>query len=603
MTAGRRSDDNRSGLKIAVLRRLAGYARPYAREFLLLFSIMIAYAALDAAMPLLTRSAIDRFGVTGQTQGLVGFAVICLLFALGRGLTVGGMIRTSGKIYTGLGHDIRRDSFGHLQKLSFSFFDSHAVGWLMARLTSDTQELSRTFAWGLADLVDGAGKLVLMSVIMFALDPTLAAVVLLVVPPLALTVIAYQAVTLRLYRGVRRANSEVTGAFNEGVGGARTTKALVRENLVLDEFAQRTAHLRDLSITAARKSAFYFPFVLLLGTVGSGLALWLGGKGILAGDVSYGTLVAFIAYAVSFFTPLQDIARRFPQLQNAQASAERIFSILETAPAVADDRNLPSRSTLPDALRFDGGIEFCNVSFSYTPDETVLCNFSLTVTPGETLALVGETGVGKTTLISLLCRFYEPTGGEIRVNGIDYRRLPLRWWRSQLGIVLQDPHLFSGAIRDNIRYGRLAATDAEIEHAAHIANAHDFIMDCRGGYDFDVGENGANLSTGQKQLLALARVVLTDPRLLILDEATSAVDTETESLIQRGLDDVLRGRTSLVIAHRLSTIRRADRILLLGAEGIVEQGTHHELIRRHGAYYRLYSSQFIEEKESALLRN
>ncbi len=599
----RRDQDNRTVAKAAVLRKLLGYARPYARQFLALLLIMLTYAGLDAAMPLLTRAAIDRFAVGDDMRGFGWFALVCFLFALGRGLTVRGMIATSGIIYTGLGHDIRRDCFNHLQKLSFSFFDQRAVGWLMARLTSDTQELSRTFAWGLADLIDGLGKLIMMSIIMFVLDPLLALIVLAVVPPLAIMIVIYQAVTLRLFREVRRANSEVTGAFNEGVSGARTTKTLVREDAALEEFSQRTAHLRDLSIWAARKSALYFPAVLLLGTIGSALALWAGGSGVIADRVTYGTLVAFIAYAVSFFRPLEDIARRFPQLQSAQAGAERIFSVLETEPEIRDcgtDPDAPPTEARP-LKNFDGGVEFRNVDFAYSPEEPVLRDFSLRARAGETLALVGETGVGKTTIVSLLCRFYEPDRGAILAQGVDYRSLPLAEWRSQLGIVLQDPHLFSGSIRDNIRYGRLDATDREIEDAARVANAHDFIMECHSGYDFQVGENGAHLSAGQKQLIALARVVLADPKILILDEATSAVDTETEALLQSALDRVLQDRTSFVIAHRLSTIRRADRILLLNAEGLAEQGSHRELIRRRGAYYRLYSSQFIEERETALL--
>ncbi len=596
-------NDNRLRLNTTVLRQLYKYGRNYSGSFILLFLVMLAYAGLDAALPLLSRTAIDRFAVDREATGILWFALVCAFFALGRGVTVRFMIAVSGHIYTGLGYDIRRDSFNHLQRLSFSFFDRHAVGWLMARLTSDTQELSRTFAWGLADLIDGAGKIIMITVIMLIIDPLLALIVLAVVPPLALIVAVYQAVTLRLYRRVRRANSEVTGAFNEGVGGARTTKTLVREEAALDEFSQRTRHLRELSVQAARKSALYFPMVLLLGTLGSALVLWVGGSGVVAGDVTYGTLVAFIAYATSFFRPLEDIARRFPQLQNAQASAERIFSVLDTEPEIRDDSAIVSLGGADGLPQFDGAVEFADISFAYIADEPVLHDFSLSVAAGETVALVGETGVGKTTVINLLCRFYHPDRGSILVNGIDYRRLPLAWWRRQLGIVLQDPHLYSGTIGDNIRYGRLTATDQEVEAAAQLAGSHEFIMECRGGYDFQVSENGANLSAGQKQLIALARVVLAAPKILILDEATSAVDTETEAMIQRGLNNVAAGRTSFIIAHRLSTIRQADRIVLLGREGIVEQGSHRELIRKRGAYYRLYTSQFIEEQENALLRN
>jgi ATP-binding cassette subfamily B protein len=471
------------------------------------------------------------------------------------------------------------------------------VGWLMSRLTADARELGRFFAWGLVDFVDGLGRILIMTVIMLLLDWRLALLVLAVVPLIAVIVGRFQALTLSRFRAVRRAGSELTAAFNEGIMGARTTKTLGREEVSLQEFTVFTRQMRDISVAAARLSAFYFPIVLFVGTVAAAAAVWYGGNGVVAGDISYGVLVAFAAYARSFFEPIQDLARRFPQLQNAQAAAERVFSILETEPEAPSSMSDEAPGVVSELPSFRGEIEFEHVSFAYQQDEPVLADFSLHVNPGETIALVGETGAGKTTIVNLLCRFYEPSAGIIRVDGRDCRQLPLAWLRRNLGIVQQMPHLFSGTVRESIRYGRLDATDAEVEEAARIVLADEFVRALPAGYETRIGEAGESLSSGQKQLLSLARAILANPRLLILDEATSAVDTATEYLIQTAIEKSLSGRTSFIVAHRLSTIRRADRILLIRDGKVVEQGSHHELIRRGQAYFQLYSSQFVEERE------
>lgn len=587
----------------SVLMKLLPYAKPYRRYFIQLTLIMLAFSGSDAGLPLLSKWAIDTYAEAGRQDGFLLFAVVCLGFALVRGIAVRWMITTGAEIHTRISHDIRRDGFKHLQTLSFSYFDKHAVGWLMSRLTSDALELARMFAWGLVDLVDGFGKMIMIAVIMLFLNVKLGLVVLAVVPVLVYIVIRSQWVTLKKYREVRQANSEMTGGFNEGVQGAVTTRTLTREARALAEFDTLAQHMETVSVKAARRAAVYFPLVLLFGTVGCGLVIWLGGDGVIAGPVKIGTLVAFVAYAGSFFTPLQDLAKRFPQLQNARACAERIFSMMETPPDVVDTPQaieLGKNGRLPD---FHGQVTFEDASFHYAPEEPVLNNFSLTIPVGGSVALVGETGAGKTTISSLLCRFYEPTGGRILIDGKDYLDLPVTWLRSHIGIVLQTPHLFSGSIRDNIAYGDLTADDNAIQAAARVVGAHEFILDCEGGYDFNVGENGSQLSVGQRQLISLARVILGEPKLLILDEATSAIDTETEQIVQKAIDRVLKGRTSLVIAHRLSTIRKTDTIVLLEKGRILEQGSHRDLIARRGAYYNLYTSQFIAQAENELLRN
>jgi ATP-binding cassette subfamily B protein len=352
----------------------------------------------------------------------------------------------------------------------------------------------------------------------------------------------------------------------------------------------------------------------LIATIGSGLAIWFGGNGIIANAITYGTLVAFISYMILFFEPVQELARIFAELQNAQASAERILSMLETEPEIRDSQDVIEAtsehvgallkgenrgdSINPEKIR--GEVEFRNVTFSYKDGAKVLEDFNLRVRRGEKIALVGETGSGKTTIVSLLCRFYEPVSGEIYIDGTDYTKRSLHWLQSRLGVVLQTPHLFNGTVADNIRYGNLEATMEEIVQASKMVMAHDFIVNLEKGYESQVGEGGNLLSTGQKQLISFARVILADPGLFILDEATSSVDTETEQLIQSAIDRLLRDRTSFIIAHRLSTIRSADRILVVEKGNIIESGAHHELINAGGYYYRLYTQQFIEQNEAEI---
>jgi ATP-binding cassette subfamily B protein len=599
MSAVRHDDDAVISLDWSVLRRLLRYLSPYRALFVRLVLIMLSFSFLDAAIPLLTRRAIDGFAVPGRLEGLGLFATVCACFALGRGLAVWTMIRTGGRIYSSLSADVRRHLFTHMQGLSVRYFDTHAVGWLMSRVSSDTQQLSRFFAWGLVDTVDGFAKVAIMTGIMLWLDWGLALVVLAVVPPAAYAIYRFQALSLQKYRDVRRTNSEITGAFNEGIMGARTTKALVREERNLREFSELTAEMRRVSMSAAFASGLYLPSVLVLAAVGGGLALWVGGAGVAGGRVSYGTLVAFMTYTVSFFEPMKELARRFPMFQNAQAAAERIFSVLDTKSETGDENEDVTTRKPPES--FAGHVRFQHVTFAYGDGAPVLRDFDLDVPPGQTVALVGDTGAGKTTVVNLLCRFYPLRNGAIRLDDIDHRTLPLSWVRGRIGMVQQTPHLFSGTIRDNVAYAVDQADDTQVRDALDTANALSFVDRLPGKLDFDVGENGDNLSTGQKQLVALARVVLADPALLVLDEATSSVDAETEALIQDALSRVLRGRTSFVIAHRLSTVRQANRILLLRGGIIAEQGSHRELIRRKGAYYELYRSQFIAQHEAQLL--
>ncbi len=474
-------------------------------------------------------------------------------------------------------------------------------------MTSDINRLSETISWGLVDLAWGMTMMTGVTIYMFILNARLAAITLSVIPILAIISVYFQRKILVAQREVRKINSQITGAYNEDIQGAKTTKTLVREILNLNEFSGLTSSLRNSSIRAAVLSSVYLPIVIGLGSVGTALALSFGGGYILTGAITYGTLVAFISYTSQFFEPVRQMAVIFAEIQGAQASAERVFSLLREEPAIKDSEEVLNKygdifnqkKELWPSIK--GKVEFKNVSFHYNPDEPVLTDFNLSVEPGQTIALVGETGSGKSTIVNLFCRFYEPVKGEILIDGYNYKDMPLNWIHDNLGYVLQAPHLFSGTIRDNVRYGKLDATDEEIEEACRLVNAHGFITEMKDGYDTQVGEGGNLLSTGQKQLVSFARAIVRNPQLFVLDEATSSIDTETEKIIQDAISRVLEGRTSFVIAHRLSTVRNADRILVIRDGRVIEDGTHRELIKARGYYYSLYSNQFMDEKSKAIL--
>ena len=428
-----------------------------------------------------------------------------------------------------------------------------------------------------------------------------------VLPPLAVISFYFQQKILKSWRAVRKTNSRITGAFNEGIMGAKTTKTLVREEANMQEFGELTHEMRRSSVRAASLNALYLPIVISLGSLATAYALWRGGNLVLAGAMSLGVIQVFVNYTVQFFEPVRNIAGVFSEMQSAQAAAERVMTLLDTQPDIVDspevvaqfgDNFHPKRENWPE---LHGDIDFEHVDFKYQDGERVLTDFNLHVKAGETIALVGPTGAGKSTVVNLVCRFYEPTGGEIKIDGVDYRKRSQLWLQSNLGYVLQEPRLFSGTIRDNIRYSKLDATDEEIRRAAQLVNAEPFILKMEKGYDTDVGEGGSRLSTGEKQLISFARAILSNPRIFILDEATSSVDTETEVMIQQAISQVLTGRTSFIIAHRLSTVRSADRILVIEDGKIKEQGTHQQLLRMKGSYYKLYMSQFEEERAQEIL--
>jgi len=597
-----REEDYNKEFDFGLWKKLIHYLKPLKKEVLILAIVMIGVGGIDAIFPLMTKYAVDKFVVASNIDGLLKFSLAYGVLVIVQAINVWLLIDYAGRIETTMSYDIRKAGFQRLQELSFSYYDKTAVGWLMARMTSDVKRLGEVISWGFVDSVWGMTMMLTTMVIMFYLNWKLALITLSVVPVLAVLSIYFQKKILKAYRKVRKINSTITGAFNEGIMGAKTTKALVREEENLKEFEAKTAKMRESSVKAAIFSALYLPVVLTLGSIGTSFALVFGGKDVLLTTISYGTLVAFISYTVHFFEPISQLARVFAELQSAQASAERTLSMIETEPEIQDSQDVieiygdifnPKSENWPE---LKGDITFKNVSFAYEDGERILEDFNLEIKAGETIALVGETGSGKSTLVNLACRFYEPIAGEILIDGVDYKRRSQLWLHSNIGYVLQTPHLFSGTIKENIRYGNLEVSDLDIIRAAKLVNAHQFIKKLEQGYDTKIGEGGGSLSTGEKQLISFARAVLADPKIFVLDEATSSIDTEMEQIIQEAIDKLLKGRTNFIIAHRLSTIRSADRILVLRDGEIIEAGNHQELLRTKGYYYKLYTNQFMKEE-------
>lgn len=600
MNSGWIDDDDlhEQKLDLRLWKTLLRYTLHYRGTVTAFVCVSLILALTDVSFPLLTGALIKDIEQHGKDINLTFYAAGFGILALSLSSCVCGFVLCAGRIRTQVSHDIRRDAFQTLQELSFSFFDTRPTGWLLARLTSDCQRLAVILAWGVMDFIWGTAMMSCIGVIMLVYNWRIALAVLAVLPVLFFVSVQFKKRILRTSRLVRKTNSRITGVYNEAIMGVQTSKVFVREEQNLKEFDQLTEEMHTYSVRNAILSAVYLPTVITLGSIAISSALVVGGHQALAGGIAIGELVMFMYYAQLFFTPAQEISAWFAELQMAQAAAERVLGLIESVPDVRNTQAVIDRlSTLgndghPDQL---GKIEFRNVEFSYRNGPKIIDNFSLTVEPGETVALVGATGGGKSTIVNLLCRFYEPTAGQILIDGIDYTDRSLHWIQSNLGIVLQQPHLFSGTIADNIRYGCLSATQEEIEQAAQHAGAHEFILRLPEGYDTQVGEGGNQLSLGQKQLVSFARAVLKHPRLLVMDEATSSIDTETEQLIQQSLTRILSGRTSFVIAHRLSTIRAADQIVVIEKGKIIEHGTHLELLKLKKTYYDLYTEQAFRE--------
>ncbi len=571
--------------------RILAQTRPH-WQWVLGFVVCIALVSgLDSYFTFLSKRIIDEGILAGDRSALTEIVTIYGSLILVQAVTVFGFIYLAGVLGERVRYDLRKKMFDHLQDLSLSYFDRTPVGWIMSRVTSDSDRVAELVTWGLLDVTWGLMNILTAVYFMLVINWRLALIVLTIIPALIVVAAQFKKKILVEYRQVRKINSKITGAYNENITGVRVVKALGREQANLDEFGGLSGEMYRASYRAAWLSALFLPVVVLISAVAVGATAWYGGWQVGQGAMTIGGIQAFVSYITFMMWPVQEMARVYAELQHAVASAERIFSLIDAVPDVAD------REEAIDPGSVYADIEFDQVDFSYEPDKPVLSDFNLRVEAGESIALVGPTGGGKSTIVNLLCRFYEPTGGAIRIDGRDYTGLSLRAIQSRVGMVLQTPHLFSGTVRENIAYGRLGASDKEIEEAAELAGAHEFITTMAKGYAEEVGEGGTLLSVGQKQLISLARAILARPEIFIMDEATSSVDTLTEDLIQQGMETLMENCTSFIIAHRLSTIKRADRILVIEAGRIVEMGSHAELLRARGHYYQLYTRQFRQEME------
>ena len=580
-----------SQLTAPTFNRIAALVKPHWRWMAGFLAAIVTTAILDACLTYINKLIIDQGIVPGKFNLVIKFAIVyggILLVESGLVLT---FIYLVGILGERIQYDLRKSTFNHLQDLSLAYYSQNAVGRLMARVTSDSGRVSNLMTWGLLDMTWAIVSVLTSTVFMLIINWRLGLIVFSIIPILVIIAVNFRKKILTEFRKSRRTNSKITGEYNQNFQGVRVVKALGREQENLREFSLLTDTMFQASYRAAWLSALFLPTVQIISAFALGAIVWYGGLQSQIGAFSVGSINAFVSYLTFMIWPVQDLARVYADMQNSIASAERIFKLVDTPPEIQN------RSSAFDAGTIRGEIEFDRVDFFYEDRKPILTNFSLQVNPGEMIALVGPTGGGKTTIVNLLCRFYEPKNGVIRINGHDYTDYTLQSLQSRVGIVLQTPHLFSGTIRENIRYGRLDATDNEVEDAAKVAGAHEFITTFENGYNQDVGEGGNLLSVGQKQLLSLARAVLSKPEIFIMDEATSSVDTLTEALIQKGMEALMQGCTSFIIAHRLSTIRRADRIVVIEAGRIAEMGTHAELLHSRGHYYRLYTQQFKFEKE------
>ncbi len=608
MSAYHEEEFDKKKVEWSTWKTLLSFTYKYKKALLIMILSVIIISIIEVLLPYMTSYAIDNYILKGLTDGIWKFIVIYIIAVFVTAVSVFIFIYGIGIVQTGVTHDIRGNGFDRLQILSYSFYDVTPVGYIMARLTSDAQKMGETIAWSILDLIWGGFFMMAALIGMLIINSKLALIVFALMPFLAVISFYFQQKILHHQRSVRKTNSRITGAFNEGIMGARTTKTLVREEQNMKEFSDITGKMKYSSIKAAIYSSLYMPVVMTLGALGTGAMLWLGGRQIVLGfGMSLGELTFFLTMSAFFFEPVYNAARIFAELQSAQASAERVVKLLNTDPDIKDGdeiKNIYGDSFEPKIENWPeihGNVEFRDVMFKYSKGEKVLDGFNLKIKQGETIALVGETGSGKSTIVNLLCRFYEPVEGAVLIDGVDYKERSQLWLHANLGYVLQSPHLFSGTIKENIRYGRLNATDDEVCEAAKLVDADSFIIKLKNDYDTQVGEGGSLLSTGEKQLISFARAILANPALFVLDEATSSIDTETEVKIQSAIETLLEGRTSFIIAHRLSTIRHADRILVIDKGRIIQEGTHTELMQKDGHYKDLYTEQFKHEAENKLL--
>ncbi|MDR1565790.1 MAG: ABC transporter ATP-binding protein/permease [Treponema sp.] len=601
--------DYNKPVSLGIWKKMKPFIWPQRKALLRCALLMLSAAIIDVSFPLILGYAIKHNIEPRSAEGLGFLLAAAVGLMLIQGINVRFFAALGLKTEVTISRSLRNAIFFHLQKLSLSYYNKTPVGYMMARTNSDTGRIGDLIAWGFINFSWSVFYCIGVIFTMFTVHWQMAIIVCCTIPPLAILTWFFQKKILVTNRVMRKLNSKMTGAMNEGITGARTVKVLVTEDESLREYSEITGEYRRYANHMAALRSVFTPLVLFVGSVATAVVLGFGGYEIAVLGADLSVLAIFLQYAGSFFDPIRNIAYHITEFVSTQANVERVTGLLEQEPGITDTPEVIEKygdTFNPKKENWEslqGEVEFRDVTFRY-PDGAgnVLEHFNLRVAAGTYAAIVGETGAGKSTLVNLVCRFFEPVSGAILVDGRDYRERSQLWLHSALGYVLQSPHLFTGSIRDNIRYGRLEASDEEVEAAARIVHADKVIAKLEKGYDTEVGEGGDRLSTGEKQLISFARAVLADPRIFILDEATSSVDTEMEMLLQHAISKLLEGRTSFVIAHRLSTIRGADIILVVHDGKIIERGAHRELMRARGRYHDLYIRQFEEEAEEEALR-
>lgn len=600
-------EENNVKLPFFGIPKLYTYIKPYLPKIILMVSLGVISSLFDSVFPIFNRFALDNFVAKKTLEGLPLFIVLYFVILIIQVVDNYVTCDLCGQVEMGMDRDLRNASFNHLQELSFDYFNRNNVGYIHARVMSDTGKIGVMVSWRMMDIIWNGAYIVWVLVMMLVMNVRLAAFVIVMVPVAAVIAMYFQKKLLVLNRKIREINSMITGNFNEGITGAKAIKSLVVEDKIKEDFEKDTEKMRRESVHSTHYSALFTSLITMLSSFALALVLWKGGNLTESGIIQIGTLSVFLSYALGLLEPVQNVIVTISEMIAVQVNVERLFRLLETESDVSDsieviekygDTFNPKKENWEPLI---GDIEFKDVSFKYPDgDEYVLENFNLKVPKGTNVAIVGETGAGKSTLVNLVCRFFKPTKGQVLIDGKDAALRSQLWLHSNLGYVLQTPHLFSGSVRDNLKYGKPDATDEEIMEALRLVSAEDIVKKMEKGLDSDVGEDGDMLSTGEKQLLSFARAILADPRILILDEATSSIDTVTERAIQDAIVTVTKGRTSFVIAHRLSTIVDADIILVVRDGKITERGKHAELMKQNGYYYELFTRQFDERSFSLI---
>ena len=579
--------------KREIIIRLIAYLKPYKAKSMIVILLMILVMLCNVVNPYLLQQAIDVYVVNKDINGILligGILLVINIFAW-----IASKIRWTmiSKITNNILVNIRHELYEHIQKLSFDFFDNRPVGKILARVVGDVNALKNLFNQSIQTLIPELLSLVCVAMAMFILNVKLAMACIILLPFLTIAMFYIEIHSRKRWEVFRNKRSNLNGFTHEDFSGIKVVQAFANEKNTEKNFRKMVKEQKEAFLNAVRLNDCFWPLVELSWGIGTLIVFAVGYRLILSGEIQVGKLIAFSMYTGMFWRPIMNLSSFYNTLITNFAAADRIFDILDQDPDIENIGEAPKMS------RIDGKVEFRNIDFSYNVGGKVLNNINFKVNSGDRIALVGATGSGKTTIISLLSRFYDPTNGEILVDGKNIKYVDLYSYRSQMGIMLQDTFLFSSTIMENIRYGRLDATDEEVINDAKAVNAHEFIMKLENGYDTEVNERGSRLSLGQRQLVSFARALLANPRILILDEATSNIDTQTEMLVQKGIEKLIKGRTSFVIAHRLSTIRDCDKILVISDGEIIESGTHDELLRNKGMYYDLYSAQYKFLNEGA----